>query len=56
MFQNKKEGWDFLLSGNNNSFKGESTRKTNLSYVNNFYGAMKIFVKRNFAVHQEYYH
>jgi len=30
-------------------FKGESTRKTNLSYVNNFYGAMKIFVKKNFT-------
>jgi len=30
-------------------FKGESTRKTNLSYVNNFYGAMIIFVKKNFT-------
>ncbi|HMS65224.1 MAG TPA: glycosyltransferase [Ignavibacteria bacterium] len=30
-------------------FKGESTRKTNLSYVNNFYGAMKIFVRKNFT-------
>jgi O-antigen biosynthesis protein len=29
-------------------FKGESTRKTHLSYVNNFYGAMSIFVKKNF--------
>lgn len=29
-------------------FKGESTRKTNLSYVNNFYGAMNIFVRKNF--------
>ncbi len=28
-------------------FKGESTRKTHLSYVNNFYGAMRIFVKKN---------
>lgn len=28
-------------------FKGESTRKTHLSYVNNFYGAMSIFVKKN---------
>ncbi len=27
--------------------KGESTRKTKLSYVNNFYGAMAIFVKKN---------
>ncbi|MBK9334535.1 MAG: glycosyltransferase [Ignavibacteria bacterium] len=30
-------------------FKGESTRKTNLSYVNNFYGAMIIFVRKNFT-------
>lgn len=29
--------------------KGESTKKTNLSYVNNFYGAMNIFVKKNFT-------
>ncbi|HMQ68739.1 MAG TPA: glycosyltransferase [Ignavibacteria bacterium] len=28
-------------------FKGESTKKTNLSYVNNFYGAMSIFVRKN---------
>ncbi len=28
-------------------FKGESTRKTHLSYVNNFYGAMSIFVRKN---------
>lgn len=28
--------------------KGSSTRKTNLSYVNNFYGAMSIFIKKNF--------
>lgn len=27
--------------------KGESTRKTNIAYVNNFYGAMSIFVKKN---------
>jgi len=27
--------------------KGESTRKTKLSYVNNFYGAMSIFVRKN---------
>jgi GT2 family glycosyltransferase/lipopolysaccharide/colanic/teichoic acid biosynthesis glycosyltransferase len=30
-------------------FKGESTRKTHLSYVNNFYGAMSIFVKKNLS-------
>ena len=29
--------------------KGESTKKTHLSYVNNFYGAMSIFVKKNFT-------
>jgi hypothetical protein len=27
--------------------KGESTRKTKISYINNFYGAMSIFVKKN---------
>jgi len=27
--------------------KGESTKKTNLSYVNNFYGAMMLFVRKN---------
>jgi GT2 family glycosyltransferase len=29
--------------------KGASTRKTHLSYVNNFYGAMIIFIKKNFT-------
>ncbi len=28
-------------------FKGESTRKSSVSYVNYFYGAMKIFVRKN---------
>ena len=28
-------------------FKGESTRKSSISYVNNFYGAMGIFVRKN---------
>jgi len=28
-------------------YKGSSTRKTKISYVNNFYGAMSIFVKKN---------
>ncbi len=28
-------------------FKGESTRKSSISYVNNFYGAMSIFVQKN---------
>lgn len=29
--------------------KGSSTRKTHLSYVNNFYGSMIIFIKKNFT-------
>jgi O-antigen biosynthesis protein len=29
--------------------KGESTRKSGLAYVNNFYGAMSIFVKKNLS-------
>src|SRR5690606_8207575 len=29
--------------------KGSSTKKTNVSYVNNFYGAMDIFVRKNFT-------
>ena len=29
--------------------KGSSTQKTNISYVNNFYGAMDIFVRKNFT-------
>jgi O-antigen biosynthesis protein len=28
-------------------YKGESTKKSSISYVNNFYGAMQIFVKKN---------
>jgi len=28
-------------------YKGESTKKSSLSYVNNFYGAMQIFVRKN---------
>jgi len=28
-------------------YKGESTKKSSLSYINNFYGAMQIFVKKN---------
>ena len=30
-------------------YKGVSTRKTGLSYVNNFYGAMIIFIKKNYS-------
>ncbi len=29
-------------------YKGESTKKSSISYVNNFYGAMRIFVEKNF--------
>lgn len=28
-------------------YKGESTRKSSVSYVNNFYGAMKLFAEKN---------
>ncbi|MFI5212169.1 MAG: glycosyltransferase family 2 protein, partial [Ignavibacteria bacterium] len=28
-------------------YKGESTKKSSISYVNNFYGAMQIFVRKN---------
>ncbi len=28
-------------------YKGESTKKSSITYVNNFYGAMQIFVKKN---------
>lgn len=28
-------------------YKGESTKKSSLSYINNFYGAMQIFVRKN---------
>lgn len=28
-------------------YKGESTKKSSISYVNNFYGAMRIFVEKN---------
>ena len=28
-------------------YKGESTKKSSISYVNNFYGAMQVFVKKN---------
>lgn len=28
-------------------YKGESTKKSSISYVNNFYGAMQVFVRKN---------
>jgi GT2 family glycosyltransferase/lipopolysaccharide/colanic/teichoic acid biosynthesis glycosyltransferase len=33
-------------------YKGESTKKSSISYVNNFYGAMRIFVEKN--LHKNY--
>ena len=48
-FRIKQAGYKiFYYSGNSIiHFKGESTRKSSLSYVSNFYGAMKIFVQKN---------
>ncbi len=34
-------------------FKGESTKKSSISYVNNFYGAMRIFVEKN--LHKKFF-
>jgi len=50
-FRIKKEGYKIFYFPEVTTihFKGESTRKTNLSYVNNFYGAMNIFVRKNFT-------
>lgn len=46
----KKKGYKifYFPSVTTIHFKGESTRKTRFSYVNNFYGAMRIFVRKNF--------
>lgn len=45
----KKEAYKiYYYSGTSTiHFKGESTRKSSLSYVNHFYGAMRIFVRKN---------
>lgn len=45
----KRAGYKiFYYSGSSTiHYKGESTRKSSLSYVNNFYGAMGIFAKKN---------
>jgi len=50
-FRIKKEGYKIFYFPEVTTihFKGESTRKTNLPYVNNFYGAMRIFVRKNFT-------
>lgn len=48
-FRIKKAGYKiFYYSGTSTiHFKGESTRKSSISYVSNFYGAMGTFVKKN---------
>lgn len=48
-FRIRKAGYKvFYYSGTSTiHFKGESTRKSSISYVSNFYGAMKIFVQKN---------
>ncbi len=48
-FRIKNSGYKiFYFAGTSTiHFKGESTRKSSLSYVNNFYGAMRIFVQKN---------
>lgn len=48
-FRIKSAGYKiFYFSGTSTiHFKGESTRKSSISYVNNFYGAMRIFVHKN---------
>jgi O-antigen biosynthesis protein len=45
----KKAGYKIIYFSGTSiiHFKGESTRKSSLSYVNNFYGAMRIFVQKN---------
>ncbi|MEO8211034.1 MAG: glycosyltransferase, partial [bacterium] len=50
-FRIKKKGYKIFYYSEVTTihFKGESTKKTNLSYVNNFYGAMNIFVRKNFT-------
>jgi len=49
-YQVKKAGYKiFYYSGTSIiHYKGESTKKSSISYVNNFYGAMRIFVEKNF--------
>ncbi|MBN2571587.1 MAG: glycosyltransferase [Ignavibacteriales bacterium] len=50
-FRIKKKGYKifYLPEVNTIHLKGESTRKSKISYVNNFYGAMSIFVKKNLS-------
>lgn len=48
-FRIKKAGYDvYYFPGTSIiHYKGESTKKSSISYVNNFYGAMQIFVRKN---------
>jgi len=48
-FRIKKLGFKILYYPGTSiiHYKGESTKKSSLSYVNNFYGAMQIFVRKN---------
>lgn len=50
-FRINKNGYDIFYYPDVTTIhlKGASTKKTNISYVNNFYGAMDIFVRKNFT-------
>ena len=45
----KKAGYKIIYFAGTNTihYKGESTKKSSISYVNYFYGAMRIFVQKN---------
>lgn len=48
-FRIKKAGYRIIYFPETSiiHYKGESTKKSSISYVNNFYGAMQVFVKKN---------
>lgn len=48
-FRIKKEGYKIFYYPDTSiiHYKGESTKKSSISYVNNFYGAMQVFVRKN---------
>lgn len=48
-FRIKKEGYGIYYYPDTSiiHYKGESTKKSSTSYINNFYGAMQVFVKKN---------
>lgn len=48
-FRLKKAGYKIFYYPDTSiiHYKGESTKKSSISYVNNFYGAMQVFVKKN---------